>query len=72
MGNWTIKESLQKMFPRFSNTSEKAQKLFIEYFEKLRKLSWEEYSKLLDSHHEKTNPIHCTDVDDSHCQCSDL
>ena len=70
MIKWTIKKSLQIMFPRPSKSLEKS--ISYKFYKKVRGLSLEEYSKLLDSYHEKTNPIHCTDVDGSHCQCPDL
>lgn len=69
MGNWTIKESLQKMFPQSSNTSEKTQKLHM-IFEKMRKLSWEEFNKVLDSYHMdkeiKITPPEGYEVDKEH------
>ena len=70
MTKWTIKEALQIMFPRPSKNFKNS--ISYKFYKKVRGLSLEEYSKLLDSYHEKTNSIHCTDVDDSHCQCPDL
>ena len=70
MTKWTIKKSLQIMFPRPSKSSKNS--LFDDYFKRVRKLSWKEYNKLLDSYHEKINPIQCVDVDDSHFQCTNI
>lgn len=67
MHKWTIKEALQIMFPRPSKSL-----IAYKFYKKVRGLSLEEYSKLLDSYYEKTNPIPRTDVDDSHCQCPDI
>lgn len=70
MIKWTIKESLQIMVPRPSKSLEDS--ISYKFYKKVRGMSLEEYSKLLDSYHEKTNPIPRTDVDDSHCQCPDI
>ena len=70
MHKWTIKEALQIMFPRPSKSLENS--IAYKFFKKVHGLSWEEYNKLLDSYYEKTNPIPSTDVDDSHCQCTNI